>query len=179
MTPAPKRKILTIGHSNLDFKNFLLLLRKNGIRRIADVRSMPNSKTYPHFGQKALSNLLKKSGIEYFHIKELGGYRKPKKNSSNLGWENISFRGYADYMESPEFESGLNQLEEIAKEKPTAIMCAEAKPMYCHRILISDALSVRKWKIYHIKNGGKPLLHKPTPFLRVRRGKIIYPYIKA
>jgi len=178
MTPKIKRKIFTIGHSNLSFEDFLKLLKANSIECVVDVRSLPNSRHNPQFSQKTLEESLGKNNTKYIHIKKLGGRKKTKDNSSNMGWENISFRGYADYMSTPEFEEGLNELQEIAGSKLTAIMCAEAKIWQCHRMLISDALMVQKWKVYHIKSAGKPLLHKITPFLRVRRGKIIYPFVK-
>ncbi len=167
--------IFTIGHSTRTSGEFLDLLRNCGIRLLADVRTVPRSGYNPQYNDDRLRAALALANIGYVHVPELGGLRKPRKDSKNTGWRNASFRGYADYMASPEFRRGLARLMRLARRRKTAVMCAEAVPWRCHRSLIADALTVAKWKVCHIAGGGKPSLHKRTPFLRVRKGELCYP----
>ena len=129
----------------------------------------------PHFARAALEGSLRERGIDYLHMPELGGLRKPRPDSTNLGWRNAGFRGYADYMQSDEFRSALERLEELARERRTAIMCAEAVPWRCHRSLIADALTVRGVDVRHITGMGEPSRHALTPFARVQTDRITYP----
>ena len=129
----------------------------------------------PHFAKAALERALQERGIDYLHMPELGGLRKPSRDSKNLGWRNASFRGYADYMQTPEFSSGLAQLERLAASRRVAIMCAEAVPWRCHRSLISDALTVDGVTVRHITGPSEPGEHRLTPFARVEDGRITYP----
>ncbi len=176
MPRKQKRKtIFTVGHSNRTIEEFIELLRAHGIEEIADVRSIPMSGYNPQFNEISLSSSLKKSGILYSHIEKLGGLRHAKKDSVNLGWKNKSFRGYADYMATSDFSEGLAELMEIACAKKTAVMCAEAVPWRCHRSMISDALMKKKWRVQDITGKGKTHSHTLTPFLRVRKGKLVYP----
>jgi len=170
--------IFTIGHSSHSITDFLFLLNKNGIKELVDVRSMPGSRYAPQFNQECLKESLKKAGIRYKYLNELGGRRKSYKDSINLGWRNASFRGYADYMATIEFFNGLSKLIKIAGFKTTAIMCAEAVPWRCHRSLISDALSKRGWEVRDIIGPKSTVRHRLTPFLKIKKGQIIYPEIK-
>jgi uncharacterized protein (DUF488 family) len=129
----------------------------------------------PHFSKSALERSLAANGIRYAHMPELGGLRKPKPDSINTGWRSVSFRGYADYMQTDEFWAGIDRLERLAQHDPVAIMCAEAVPWRCHRSLISDALTLRGVEVRHITGPSQPTLHTLTPFAQVRNGRITYP----
>ena len=167
--------LYTVGHSNRQLAAFLELLAAHGVDKLVDVRTIPRSRHNPQFDRETLSASLKRAGTDYEHLPALGGLRHPSKESANLGWRNASFRGYADYMQTTEFERGLEQLEEIARDKQTAIMCAEAIPWRCHRSLIADALSVRGWLVLHIQSRRSAPPHELTPFLRVSGGVLTYP----
>ena len=114
-------------------------------------------------------------GIAYLHMPELGGRRKPKPDSTNIGWRNVSFRGYADYMQTDEFWTAIDRLIDLARQRQLAIMCAEAVPWRCHRSLVADALTVRGVEVRHITGAGEPSPHRLTPFARVEGGRISYP----
>jgi uncharacterized protein (DUF488 family) len=129
----------------------------------------------PHFTKRALELSLPAHDIAYRHMPDLGGLRKSRPDSTNLGWRNVSFRGYADYMEQDEFWAAIERLEELAESRQIAIMCAEALPWRCHRSLIADALTVRGVEVRHITGTSQPSLHKLTPFARVEGGRISYP----
>ena len=157
---ASKPDILTIGHSTRPIEDFLALLKENGVARLIDIRTIPKSRFNPQFNQKALEAAVTGAGIEYLHMQELGGLRHALKDSVNKGWRNDAFRGYADYMQTPEFDAALARLMEIAAQKPTAIMCAEAVPWRCHRSLVSDALLARGLHAEHIMSPGKRQKHE-------------------
>ena len=129
----------------------------------------------PHFARAALEASLPAHGIDYLHMPELGGLRKPRADSSNGAWRNDSFRGYADYMQTDEFWRGVDRLRALAAGKTTAVMCAEAVPWRCHRSLIADALTVQGVEVRHITGKGKPSPHRLTPFAMVSNGRITYP----
>ena len=129
----------------------------------------------PHFAKAALERSLPEHGIGYLHMPELGGLRKPKPDSTNTGWRNVSFRGYADYMQTGEFWDAITELEKLADRQRVAIMCAEAVPWRCHRSLIADALEVRGDEVRHITGMQEPSLHQLTPFALVEGGRITYP----
>lgn len=129
----------------------------------------------PHFAKAALERSLAQHGIAYLHMPELGGLRKPRPDSINTGWRNVSFRGYADYMQTAEFWAAIDRLEHLGEQRRTAIMCAEAVPWRCHRSLIADALTVRGVEVRHITGAGEPAPHRLTPFARVEDGRITYP----
>ena len=114
-------------------------------------------------------------GIDYLHMPELGGLRKPKPDSTNTGWRNVSFRGYADYMQTDEFWTAIDRLIDLARQRRLAIMCAEVVPWRCHRSLVADALTVRGVEVKHITGAGEPSPHRLTPFARVEDGRITYP----
>lgn len=171
----PRRSIFTIGHSTRTIQQFLALLKAHGVREVVDVRTMPGSRYNPQFNKAKLAASLKKEKIGYVHLPKLGGLRHTSKKSTNLGWRNASFRGYADYMSTADFADGLDDLMKIARTRKTTIMCAEAVPWRCHRSLIADALTKKKWTVLHIQSAKTANKHKLTPFLRMKAGKITYP----
>jgi len=154
------------------------LLEGHGVKAIADVRQIPKSRRYPHFADENLARELPAQGILYFPFKQLGGRRRPRKDSPNTGWRNDSFRGYADYMQTEAFAEALDELMKEASKRPTAIMCAEAVPWRCHRSLIADALLVRGWAALDIIGPAAPKPHKLTDFAKVSGTCITYPPIE-
>lgn len=167
--------IFTIGHSSRTWEAFLELLRAHKIKRIVDVRTVPRSRHNPQFNRETLSVKLRGRRIGYVHLRKLGGLRHTRRDSLNLGWHNASFRGFADYMQTSEFDEGLRRLIALGKQKRTAIMCAEAVPWRCHRSLISDALLVRGIPAEHIISGKRTQVHQLTSFGRVQGKQITYP----
>ena len=168
-------RITTVGHSTRSIDELIDILRAHGIQRIADVRLIPRSRRHPHFNDDALAVSLPRALIEYVPFKSLGGRRRPARDSINTGWRNESFRGYADFMQTEAFERALDELMRIARERPTAIMCAEAVPWRCHRSLIADALLARGWEVLDLYDERKAAPHKLTPFARVEGTRITYP----
>jgi len=167
--------ILTVGHSTHAFDDFVTLLRRHGIERLVDVRIAPGSRRLPHFARDRLAEALPAAGIDYVHAKALGGRRRPLPDSPNTGWRNAGFRGYADYMGTGGFAAALAELEQFARERRTAIMCAEALWWRCHRRLIADALSTRGWSVTHIASDGTLAAHEVTGFAQVHDGRLAYP----
>lgn len=167
--------IYTIGHSTRRIESLIEMLNEYGIRKVVDVRTIPYSEHNPQFNKEELAKSLKSAGIGYVHLKELGGFRHPRKDSINLGWKNASFRGYADYMQTTDFIQGIRKLIEISKGKRTAIMCSEAVPWRCHRSLIADALTIRKIDVKHILSKTNSREHELTLFAMVRNKVITYP----
>ena len=167
--------IFTVGHSTRTIDEFVELLRAHGVKEIVDIRSIPRSRYNPQFNADVLEHSLQANRISYRRIKELGGLRHARKDSLNLGWRNVSFRGFADYMATPEFSEGLEALIEVARAKETAIMCAEAVPWRCHRSLIGDALTKRGWIVRDIVSRTVAARHLLTPFLKTRKGQLTYP----
>lgn len=167
--------IFTIGHSNRSLEEFLALLVTRGVEILVDVRSFPRSRHNPQFNRESLPEALASSGIEYFHLSGLGGRRKPRKDSINTGWQNLSFRGYADYLQTAEFEKNLATLLDLAEKRPTAIMCAESVPWRCHRWLIADALTVRGVDVEHILSLEATKRHEITKFASVDGLRLSYP----
>ncbi|HOL69866.1 MAG TPA: DUF488 domain-containing protein [Bryobacteraceae bacterium] len=168
-------KIYTIGHSTRSLPEFVELLREHGVRRVVDVRTVPRSRHNPQYNRESLPAALGHEGIAYTHMPELGGLRHPRKDSPNTAWRNASFRGFADYMGTPQFDAGLDKLMELAGREPVALMCAEAVPWRCHRSLISDALTARGVEVVHITGRGQAQPHSLTLFARVEGGRITYP----
>jgi uncharacterized protein (DUF488 family) len=171
----PLPQIFTIGHSNRPIEEFLRMLEAHGIQRVVDIRTIPRSRFNPQFNTDALRDSLSATGIDYVWMKELGGLRHAKKDSINTGWKNASFRGYADYTQTPEFADGIASLIKIAGEKRTAIMCAEAVPWRCHRSLVADALVARGIEVEHIMSVTRTQPHVITSFAQVRGPQITYP----
>ena len=173
-TAKQQADIWTIGHSTRTIEEFIALLHLQGIRLLADVRRFPGSRRHPQFGQQALSESLAAAGIEYVHFAELGGRRLAQPDSPNTIWRNEAFRGYADYMMTPPFRSGIESLVNLATKKRTAIMCAEALWWRCHRALISDYLKADGKKVLHILGLGKMEEHPFTSAARLVNGKLSY-----
>ena len=169
------RIVLTIGHSTRTLDEFIGLLKAHAITLVVDVRTIPRSRHNAQFNENSLPDSLKKAGIGYIHMPGLGGLRHAKHNSLNSGWRNASFRGYADYMQTPEFEEQIEELIQLAKEHRIALMCAEAVPWRCHRSLIGDALTVRGIRTEDIMSLKQRRLHTLTPFALVRGSTIMYP----
>jgi uncharacterized protein (DUF488 family) len=167
--------LFTVGHSTHSIQEFIDLLKAHSVQHLADVRSIPKSRHCPQFNSEALGASLDAGGIGYTLLKALGGRRHSCKNSINTGWRNASFRGYADYMATPAFAEGLDELTAIAREQTTAIMCAEAVPWRCHRSLIADAMMLRGWEVREIMSAQPAKPHKLTPFLKVVDGQLTYP----
>ena len=138
--PTSALTVLTIGHSTHALEEFIAMLQAHDVETVIDVRTIPKSRHNPQFVGDALDASLAAEGIAYLHQPALGGLRRARRDSVNGGWRNESFRGFADYMQTPEFQAGLDELVDRATRKQTAIMCAEAVPWRCHRQLISDAL---------------------------------------
>jgi len=171
----PEGTIFTVGHSTLSSDQFVALLKAYGIERLADIRTVPRSRHNPQFNADVLAHSLAGERIEYVPMPGLGGLRHARKDSPNTGWRNESFRGYADYMQSPAFREALAALVQMGREKRTAIMCAEAVPWRCHRSLVADALNVRGVPAVEILSASSHRLHKLTPFARVDGTSITYP----
>jgi uncharacterized protein (DUF488 family) len=164
--------VFTIGHSTHPLEKFVQMLAAHGIEQLVDVRTIPKSRHNPQFNSDALERTLP---IVYRHMPGLGGLRRPRKDSINLGWKNASFRGYADYMQTREFDENLERLIELAGERRTAIMCAEAVPWRCHRSLIGDALLARGLEVEDILSESSRKPHRYTPFARVEGTRVTYP----
>lgn len=167
--------MLTVGHSTRPLDEFIQLLQAHEVTCLVDVRTIPRSRYNPQFNADSLPKALKKAGIRYIHVPELGGLRRPSKTSPNMGWRNESFRGFADYMQSPEFERALARLLELDPSGRPALMCAEAVPWRCHRSLIADALLARGIQVEHIMSPTVRNPHRLTPFARVEGTRITYP----
>jgi uncharacterized protein (DUF488 family) len=166
---------MTIGHSTHTLDEFIGLLQAHGVTCVADVRTVPRSRHTPQFNKTSLPRSLKKAGLGYVHLPGLGGLRHAKSNSLNVGWRNASFRGYADYMQTLEFEQSLDELVQLANRAQIALMCAEAVPWRCHRSLIADALLVRGIRTEDIMSPIRRQVHTLTPFAKVRGTTITYP----
>jgi|SRR5579863_1880966 uncharacterized protein (DUF488 family) len=171
----PSLTIFTIGHSTHPLEEFVDMLKANDIAQLVDVRTIPKSRRVPQFNSESLAAALPKLGIDYVHLKSLGGLRHAKKDSVNTGWRNASFRGYADYMGTDEFRQGIDRLLKLAHTKRTVIMCAEAVPWRCHRSLIGDALLVRGVRVEDIMSATSHREHELTPFAKVHGLEITYP----
>lgn len=167
--------MLTVGHSNRPIDEFLRLLKAHGVKRLVDVRTVPRSRHNPQFNRDSLPGSLAAEGIAYEHMPGLGGLRHAKKDSLNTGWKNLSFRGYADYMQTEEFGRNLDALIESDRAGGVAIMCAESVPWRCHRSLIADALSMHGIPVSHIMTETHANPHKIHNFARMEGGRIMYP----
>lgn len=167
--------VYTIGHSTRPIAEFIELLQQHSITQLVDIRTIPKSRHNPQFNQSELKKSLKKAGITYRYLKELGGLRPASKDSSNDAWHNKSFRNYADYMQTDEFQRGLGVLMKLSEASTTAIMCAEAVPWRCHRSLVSDALVIRKVSVCEIIDTNNVRTHKLTQFAKVEGTQITYP----
>ncbi len=167
--------IMTIGHSTRKATELLYLIEENGIDLLVDIRAIPMSRHNPQFNEERLKKFLKKHNISYKHMPELGGLRHTKKGSKNCGWKNASFRGFADYMQTPAFKKGINSLLTLHKKHKLVLMCAEALPWRCHRSLLADALIIRGIKVCHIVGKNSKKEHRMTSFAKVKGKNITYP----
>jgi uncharacterized protein (DUF488 family) len=168
-------RVFTIGHSTRTLDELVAILRSFDVTVLVDIRTIPRSRHNPHFNAEALTIELPARGLRYVHLKGLGGLRKPRADSPNQGWRNTSFRGYADYMGTDDFESALARLRELAQDGCVAILCAEAVPWRCHRSLVADALVARGAHVEHISALSRSKPHRMTPFAQVREERVTYP----
>lgn len=169
-----QKNIWTIGHSTHTLDEFILMLKSFQIEMIADIRSFPGSRRYPHFNKEALAISLPLNEIEYVHLSGLGGRRKKNIDSHNTGWRLDAFRGYADYMETGMFKTEIEELERLGSKMRVAFMCAEAVWWRCHRSLVSDYLKQQGWKVLHIMGKGKSEEHPYTGPARIVENKLVY-----
>jgi uncharacterized protein (DUF488 family) len=170
-----RARVLAIGHSTRPVEELVELLRSCGVVTLADIRSVPRSRHNPQYERTALERTFPAAGLRYVHLPQLGGLRHARRDSPNAGWRNASFRGYADHMQTPEFEEGLAELRRLAHDGPVAVMCAEAVPWRCHRSLLADALFAHGVVVEHIVGKGRTRPHRMTPFA-VREGRrVVYP----
>lgn len=167
--------IHTIGHSTRTLPEFITILRAYNVTLVVDVRRIPRSRHNPQFNKETLPDSLKSEGINYIHMPEIGGLRRPKPDSINTAWRNKSFRGYADYMQMKEFTENLLNLIALARESCVTVMCAEALPWRCHRSLLADTLVVRNVKVQHIISKDSCIDHKLSEWAHVEGTKITYP----
>ena len=174
--PDPARRpIFTIGHSTRAIEEFIELLQAHGVEQLIDIRTVPRSRRNPQFNREALPETLAAAGIDYLHMPSLGGLRHARPDSPNTAWQNASFRGYADYMQTPEFAAAIETLIQLGGDKQTAIMCAEAVPWRCHRSLVGDALTARGIPVEDIMSATRRQAHKLTAFARVEGTRVWYP----
>lgn len=174
--PETSSAVLTIGHSTHTLDVFIKLLHAHGVKHVIDVRTVPRSRRNPQFSRETLPNSLKAVGISYTHIPGLGDLRRPRPGSPNTGWRNASFRGFADYMQTPEFRENLETLIELASKDRIALMCAAALPWRYRRSQIADALLlVREIQVEHIMNEKHREVHKLTPWAVINGTSITYP----
>jgi uncharacterized protein (DUF488 family) len=167
--------ILTIGHSTHSIDEFLAMLAAHGVEQLCDIRTIPKSRRNPQFNREELAASCAGVNIAYVHMAGLGGLRHPRKDSINTAWRNDSFRGYADYMQTPEFARSLDELVALASTHLTAIMCAEAVPWRCHRSLVADALTARGIAVEHIMSVKSRKVHSFTPYAHVDGERVTYP----
>lgn len=175
MNKQAANTVFTIGHSTRSIEDFIKLMLENNIKTVVDVRTIPRSRHNPQYNADVLPASLKEAGLNYIHMTGLGGLRRTVKDSVNTGWRNASFRGFADYMQTPEFDAALDELIALAKKETIALMCAEALPWRCHRSLIADALFVRNIPAKHIFSHTSQNLHSLTPWAKVEGTTITYP----
>lgn len=174
MKASKSNTIFTIGHSTRDLDEFIAMLQSFEIETLVDVRSFPGSRKYPQFNKENLIESLSAEKIKYLHRLDLGGRRKVDKESKNTRWRNDSFRAYADYMETDDFKNAVNELEEIASQSITAIMCSEAVWWRCHRSMISDYLKAKEWTVLHIMALNKADEHPYTQPAQVIGENVFY-----
>lgn len=168
------KNIYTIGHSTHTLQEFMAMLQSFDIAHLADIRTFPGSKRFPHFNKQVLEEALVRNNIQYTHIKELGGRRNPNPDSRNTGWRLDGFRGYADYMETQIFLDAALELEKLAEKERVAFMCSEAVWWSCHRSLLSDWFKFRGWMVHHIMGITKEQEHPYTAPAKIIDGKLSY-----
>ena len=168
-------RVYTVGHSTRTLDELVAMLASFGVKTLADIRTIPRSRHNPQFEGATLPGALRPRGIRYVQLPRLGGLRHARKDSPNGAWRNASFRGFADHMQTEEFEAGLDELCELASRGTVAIMCAEAVPWRCHRSLVADALLARGASVEHIGGPSRSTPHRMTPFAKVRGTRVSYP----
>ena len=166
--------IRTVGHSNHPIERFLAILAAHGVARVLDVRRFPASRKWPHFDAATLAKSLAGAGVEYVGMPELGGRRRPRPDSPHTAWRVDAFRGYADFMDTPAFAAALETVEALARERPSALLCAEALPWRCHRSLIADALLARGWRVLEILSEREARPRRLSAFARVEGTRVVY-----
>ena len=171
--------VFTIGHSTRTLADFIRLLKAHGVQRVIDVRTIPRSRHNPQFNRDQLSPALHRARMHYTHMPGLGGLRRARRDSSNTAWRNASFRGYADYMQTVEFDDNLSRCIALARRERVVLMCAEAVPWRCHRSLIADALIVRGIEAMEITSGIRARPHALTQWARVKGTRVTYPAARA
>ncbi|HKQ57877.1 MAG TPA: DUF488 domain-containing protein [Candidatus Eisenbacteria bacterium] len=169
------RRLWTVGHGAVPLDDLIALLHAAEIRGVADVRRFPQSRRHPHFNRGRLAEALPAAGIDYRSMTELGGRRDPDGSDTNAAITDPAFRGYADYMQTAQFAVALENLLAVARERRTAVMCAESKPEQCHRSLIADALVARGIAVVHLLHGGALAEHVPSARVKVAKGRVTYP----
>ncbi len=173
--PSKPVIVMTIGHSTRPVAEFIRLLKAHEVKRLVDVRTVPRSRHNPQFYRDQLAASLHSARLHYRYMPGLGGFRHARPDSINTAWQNASFRGYADYMQTPEFKKNLDALIKLAKQEQVAVMCAEAVPWRCHRSLIADALLVRDIETREITSATCARVHTLTPWGRVNGTQVTYP----
>lgn len=173
-TSRKNKTIWTIGHSTRTLEELVEMLRSFQIEIVVDIRSFPGSRKFPQFNKENLEISLPENGIEYVHLKKLGGRRKINRDSKNTTWRHLAFRSYADYMETADFQEGITELEKIAEKQRAAYMCSEAVWWRCHRSMVSDYLKAAGWKVMHIMATGKEEEHPYTSPARIVNGTLTY-----
>jgi uncharacterized protein (DUF488 family) len=169
-------QVWTVGHSTHSIDAFVALLVAHDIAQVADIRTVPKSRRHPQFHTDALGRSLPEDGVTYMHLPRLGGWRRADADSPNSAWENLSFRGYADYAMGEEFADGVAQLRRLAAPRRTAVMCSEAVWWRCHRRLVADHLVIAGDTVCHVNSAGRASAHRLTPFAKVHpTGLITYP----
>ena len=171
-----KTRVLTIGHSTRPIEEFIRILKAHATTCLVDVRSVPRSRYNPQFNRETLPASLESAGIAYTHLAGLSGLRRPRPDSANTGWRNASFRGFADHMQTPEFDESLESLIQLARKERVALMCAEAVPWRCHRSLIADALVARGIPTEHIISETRRDIHSLRAFAKVTGAQVSYPF---
>jgi len=171
--------VFMIGHSTRTIEDFIRLLKAHGVQRVIDVRTIPRSRHNPQFNRDQLSPALHRARMHYTHMPGLGGLRRARRDSSNTAWRNASFRGYADYMQTVEFDDNLSRCIALARRERVVLMCAEAVPWRCHRSLIADALIVRGIEAMEITSGIRARPHALTQWARVKGTRVTYPAARA
>jgi len=166
---------MTIGHSTHPLREFIRILKAHQVTRLVDVRTIPRSRHNPQFNRRQLSRALHTARLHYTYMAGLGGFRHARPDSPNSGWHNASFRGFADYMQTPEFQNNLDKLVALAKSERIAVMCAEAVPWRCHRSLIADALLARGMKVHEITSATRARPHTLTAWAKISRKQVTYP----
>ena len=167
--------LYTIGHSTRTFDELVEALRAHSISTLVDIRSFPVSRRLPHFNRESLEKTLPEAGVNYIWMKELGGRRrKIRDDSPNIALRSPSFRNYADYMLTEEFQRGIDRLTQLAAQSRTAYMCAERVYFHCHRMLVSDWLTAHGYEVQHIDGTGTVKPHKLLPEARLIEGELIY-----